>query len=273
MGIKMKIKAIALDLDGTLVGDDHHVSAKNKQAIRRAAEGGIHIILSSGRPYSSVRKIAEEIELPILGGSIVSYNGAYVRDMKMERVLAAAYLPQGMCEKLERFMTDWKRAEILTYDNTSMLLTKQDHPFGSRIAEGLLLPIRQLPDFTQIYDTDICKFIIAGESELLQQIYLELEKQFSPDINCIYGGGNFIEIMPPGVTKATGIDLVLKEYGITPEQLMCCGDSRNDLAMMQYAGYPVAMANASAEIREQARYITASYDKDGVAEAILRMGF
>lgn len=262
------IKAIALDLDGTLVGDNHYVSENNRRAIWHAAQKGVTILLTSGRPYASVRKIAEEIGLSELGGYMVSYNGAHVTDAKTGQILFLKTVPQGTLKRLEALLGEWKQAELFAYNDSSMLLTAKDHPYGSKIAEGLRLPIEVLPDFSAAHQKEFCKFVVAGERALLREIYGQLKITFSKDVCCIYGGGNFIEIMPTGVTKATGTAAVLQKCGIVPKQLMCCGDSENDLAMMQYAGRPVAMGNATADVKAYARYTTGRYDEDGVAQAI-----
>ena len=74
--------------------------------------------------------------------------------------------------------------------------------------------------------------------------------------------------MEPGVNKWIAVKTVAESYGIKPEEIMCIGDSNNDLSMIENAGTGVAVANAKPVVRAAAKLITASNDEDGVAEVI-----
>lgn len=267
------IKAIALDLDGTLVSSNHHVSEENKKVIRMAAEQGITIILSSGRPYASVRKIADEIHLAELSGFIVAFNGAYVEKSGENEAIFEKRITTNQAKRLADFIENGKEIEFLTYDEKQMIVAGDYHPFASKIAEGLLLPVEEVSDAKSLTQQEVCKYIIAGETSVLQSLSIELERTFVGELSIIYGGGNFIEIMPRHISKATGMATVLERLQIKPEQLMCCGDSKNDLKLMQYAGYPVAMGNASEDIKAIAKHVTDICDADGVAKAISKLLF
>ena len=77
-----------------------------------------------------------------------------------------------------------------------------------------------------------------------------------------------MEINAPGVTKGNGLKTLADTLGLAMNQVMACGDSGNDLAMIQAAGYGIAMGNATPDVLAAARYVTDDNNHDGVAKAI-----
>lgn len=272
MGWAMEnIKAIALDLDGTLVGLDHHVSKANKEAVKRAATAGITIILASGRPFVSVEKIADEIELSQLNGYIIAANGGHIVKMSTgETILQRSITPE-LCSDVAKFVSGFEGVELYTYDTAGMLIENLDNPHAKGIAEGILVPMKQVPDLLSSLNDAVTKFIVTGEVQTLQSIFEPLKEKFANQLECEYGGGHFIELLPFGVNKAEGLRLLLRKLGLTGVNLMCCGDGENDLQMFAYAAYPVAMENASEHVKKFAKYRTDSCEADGVATLIERV--
>ena len=86
-GEKMKYKALALDLDGTLINSEKKLSTQNKKAVMEAAERGVHIILASGRPLFGIEPVAEALELSRVGGYILAYNGGNIINCKTKEVI------------------------------------------------------------------------------------------------------------------------------------------------------------------------------------------
>jgi Cof subfamily protein (haloacid dehalogenase superfamily) len=85
--------------------------------------------------------------------------------------------------------------------------------------------------------------------------------------------GSLVEFVNRGVTKESGIRRVLAYYGAKREDSVFFGDSRNDLSALVYAGFGVAMGNAPDEVKKSADYVTGTFEEDGVALALERLGF
>ena len=82
----MAIKAIALDIDGTLTNDEKVVTARTREALLAAQRSGVRLILSSGRPIQGLRSLAAELDLPANGGLLVAFNGAHVVDARTDEL-------------------------------------------------------------------------------------------------------------------------------------------------------------------------------------------
>ena len=102
-GEKMKYKALAFDLDGTLINSEKKLSTKNKKAVMEAAERGVHIILASGRPLFGIEPVAEALELSRVGGYILAYNGGNIINCKTKEVVYSRNFPPE-CIHDARFM-------------------------------------------------------------------------------------------------------------------------------------------------------------------------
>lgn len=267
-----KICAVALDLDGTLLNNRGKVSSENKEALFHAHQKGIQIIISSGRPLAGIQKTAEEIHLRELEGYIVGANGGSVVRAKDGYVLHERTVSPEVYQEILEFSRGWEEAELLTYNKTEMLVSRKGNCHSAKIAKQLGVSVRKMDKLTY----GVSKFVIAGEDAVLKEKFPSLKKQFGARLKCVYGGGNFIEIMPYGVSKAEGLKVLLaylNEQGICigSENLMCCGDSANDIEMLQYAGLPVVMENANRDIWKYAAYITASNEAAGVAEVLKKV--
>ena len=102
----------------------------------------------------------------------------------------------------------------------------------------------------------------------------KLEKKAAKDVEgrlSVYRSeGFYLEMMPLGVDKAYGVAKLLERLGYRRSQMVCCGDGFNDLPMIEYAGFGVAMANAPEQLKEKADYVAPSCDEDGLVDVITR---
>ena len=98
----------------------------------------------------------------------------------------------------------------------------------------------------------------------------QLEQIFRREssLGVVYSEFGHIDLANKGLTKLSGLKMVMEMYGVEPEQVMAFGDGENDVEMISYAGFGVAMANACPQAKAAADYVAASNDEDGVAKAI-----
>ena len=125
-----------------------------------------------------------------------------------------------------------------------------------------------MDDFPSALDFPVNKMIVSGEPSLLQTVAGPLQEAYKGRLSIYFSEPFYLEIMPLNVDKAAALDFLLETIGLTSENLICCGDSYNDISMIEYAGLGVAMANAQPVVKKAADFITASNDKDGVLRVI-----
>ena len=225
-------RVIALDLDGTLTNSRKEVSPRNKEAIRKAVEKGVHVVLASGRPLPGVAHVARDVGLFDFGGYMLAYNGSQVVDCITGRSLIHETLPEKYYPEICRFYRDFG-INLMTYTETGVISENREQ--YTELESGISkIPLTVVPDLLSAIGQPVCKFLAAGSYDNLR----------------------------------TYQDYLKEIFGCTREELIACGDSMNDTTMVSFAGLGVAMENAQPHLKSQADYIADTNDNDGVAEVI-----
>lgn len=272
-----KIKTIAVDVDGTLHNSDKRISQKTKEALLKIQKEGVHLVVCSGRPIKSMLEIAKELELDKYHGLIISNNGAIVYDVINHKKLHEAPIDHKLVvEILENFegRNIWPMIEdgdymlvkdvyegVVTYNGQKINLTQTE----SRAGNYLLKEAKKIQDEVNM---NVNKILTIVEPSEMDETLAEFQEKFGDRLYVVQTSPFYMEFMRPEVNKAFG----LEKIGIDPETLMTFGDSMNDLEMLKYSKYPIAMGNAQEPLKEEAVYITADNDHDGIYEALKHFG-
>lgn len=265
------IRVIGLDLDGTVFDDKKNISARTIAAIRAAAEKGVAVLPATGRFLAGVPEKFTELEGVHYA---LTSNGAVITELASGRRVVSQMLPDDTAEQIMRVLAGFEcvaNAYIRGCGYASNAIFPQlGDWYGSTGLQGYVRSFRH-PDLTpleivQAYPGEVEKISAIFHSTAerdraaaaLSQLPCEACSSFS----------NNIEISARGVDKGEGLLALAKKLGYGPENVMACGDSSNDLAMIRKAGLGVAMGNASPEVKQAADYITLSNNEDGVAAAI-----
>lgn len=236
-----EIKLIALDMDGTLLTDNHEVSPRTREVIQKAMEKGIHVVLSTGRSLETCYPYAESLKLT---SYLVTANGGEI--YTVEKELLDQHLLE--TEKVEKM---WRLGKEMGLD-TWMISTDAIYS-GSE------------PD--DFYDHKWLKFgCNTPDKNKLDKMIEELS--FMEGLELTNSLPTNVEVNPAGVNKAAALQFVCDEIGIEMAEVMAVGDSLNDIKMIQESGVGVAMGNAQEAIKNVSDFITDKNNKDGVAKAI-----
>lgn len=274
----MAIKAIVLDIDGTLTNSKKEITPKTKAALLKAQEQGVILMLASGRPSNGLMRFAKELEMDKNNGLLVCFNGARVENATTGEVLfnQAMSVEEGkaVLEHLKKFpgarpMID-KKEYMYVNDVFDCFINYKDQPFNvmkyeSRSNGYILCEKKDLAAFA---DFEINKILTYGDPEYLQAHYEEMRAPFEGKLNMMFTADFYYEYTAQGIDKAKALDSVIHHYGIQKEELMAFGDAQNDKTMVMYSGVGVAMGNATDELKSVADYITLSNEEDGIAYAL-----
>lgn len=265
----MKYKALALDLDGTLTDSNKKVPQGNKEAVARAIEAGVKIILASGRPLFGIMPIARELELDKKGGYILAYNGGCIVDCRTGEQMAATVMPQGCVADICSFARQ-NGVYALTYADTQIVAESDTDMYVKKEAVCNGTTIKKVDDLQKYVDYPVEKFLVVGEHEKLLPVQKALLDKHEGVINAFFSESYFLEVVPAGVAKDASLDKLLTMLGITGEELVACGDGMNDIPMLKYAGLAAVMDNAYPEVKKYADVNAPSNDDCGVAYVIDR---
>lgn len=265
----MKYKLLVLDLDGTLTNSKKEITPRNYDLLIRVQEQGVRLVLASGRPTYGIVPLANQLRLNEFGGFILSYNGGEIIDWSNQEIIYANILPNPIVPLLYQ-CAQHNNLAILTYKDECIITEKPNDPYVEKEAFLNKMKIQASTDFLSDIQLPVAKCLIVGNPEQLAPVETELSAQLQGQISVYHSEPFFLELVPLGVDKAQSLAVLLKELGLSREEMIAVGDGYNDLTMIQFAGVGVAMANAQEPVRKAADYITRSNEEDGVAEVVER---
>jgi len=234
--------------------------------VREAAASGAEIVLATGRGPSNSIPLLEEIGLT---GTLITHNGAATVESEGRRVLHSFGIPSGA---IERYIV-WCRERGVHFDlNTAFDLyiesvtPEAEEMYGHYRIE----PIRRRPE--DPLPPDLVKFTAFGSKELMDRVQREWEAWESP-LRRIRSGDGFIDVQQSAVSKGSALKHLAELRGVDRSRILAIGNYYNDIDMLRFAGFGVAMGNSPDEVKAAADAVTLPNDADGVAHAIRRYVF
>jgi len=263
------IQLLALDLDDTLLGADLAISARNRQALRAAEERGVRIVLASGRAVPAMEKYAEELGMFDRPGYMISDNGSTVSSTLPRALLLSHSLERPLFLRLLQAF-EVLDLPVQVYRDRTILVTRENAITGTDMKlSGFDRQI--VPDMAASLDFNPTKLVIPGDPEVLPTALAVIQSTFGNQVNAFISKPYFLEILPVQADKGIALGYVAQALGIHHNEVMAIGDAANDLGMIPFAGWGVAMSNGTEDVRRAARVISqANHAQDGVAEIIER---
>jgi Cof subfamily protein (haloacid dehalogenase superfamily) len=258
-------RLIATDLDGTLLRRDHTVSARSRAALAAATAAGARHIVVTGRPASRTKHVLDALGYD---GLAVCGQGAEVYHAGEHRLLTSV--------TLDRQLAATALAKIEAETGPLALGAVRDGLDGAFLAgpgyeRDTELPIDEMHDRSELWAEPLGKIFIQ-HPELGDDELAEAARAAAGDIiGVVMAGEGIVELLPPGLTKATGLSLAARRLGLTAADTIAFGDMPNDIPMFAWAAHGVAMANAHTELKAVADEITASNEDDGIAVVLERL--
>ncbi|KEO83865.1 HAD family hydrolase [Tumebacillus flagellatus] len=256
------IRVIAVDLDETLLAPDKSIPAENKAALQLAQERGIRVVIATARGWGRTEAFYKELELqtPVIvssGSRVV--DGRTGEDLWMHRMpMDFARDVCAFCDEQDISIRVYVGQEVWNNRDTDPLLNA---PVAEdRIVRNMAAKLPEAP--YQIYT--------KGERNvaLLRERFGKQGDGFLLNITKYADGIPEVMILNPLGTKGEALRALCEQWGVPREQVMAAGDNFNDLSMIEWAGFGVAMGWAVPEVRACADYVTTPDNQAGVAEAI-----
>jgi Cof subfamily protein (haloacid dehalogenase superfamily) len=257
-------KLVATDLDGTLIRGDRSLSDRTVRVLEALP---VPVVLATGRPLRWLMQVYERLEHKPIA---VVANGAAVYDPESDELLHSAPLSADelahACRVLREAIPDASFA--VEIDGGRGLMHEPGHAVGmwERSAVG-----RREVDLAELVAAPAAKLLVrAGNrdsDEFAALVGATLEGMYEATHSSL---GGLVEISAAGVTKASGLAWVAARLGVDAADTVAFGDMPNDVPMLAWAGWAVAMGNAHPAVKEIADEVTSTNDEDGVAEWLER---
>ncbi|MED1600328.1 Cof-type HAD-IIB family hydrolase [Alkalihalophilus marmarensis] len=264
--INKEYKMIVLDLDDTLLKDDHTISSRTKEALMQAQKNGVKVVLASGRPTYGMVPIANELKLADYGSFILSFNGAKIINSKTNEEMYSSTLSPEQLHELYH-VSQRENVGIHTYMEND-IVTEANNEYTMIEGEITGMPVIEVERFVDAVDEPCVKALMVGHPDRLVEVEKKLQEEFRGQLSVMRSKPYFLEFTEDGVTKGTSLHSLITKLGIKQEEVIAMGDSYNDQTMIEFAGLGVAMGNAPDDIKEIADYVTDTNMNDGVAKVV-----
>ncbi|MER0243362.1 HAD family hydrolase [Streptomyces sp. HSW2009] len=251
---------IATDLDGTLLRGDGTVSERTRAALAHATKAGARHIVVTGRAVGWTRHILDDLGYT---GLAVCGQGGQVYDAGEHRLLTSV--------TLDRQLAALALAKVESEVGPLYLAAGRDGLEGKVLfGPGYVVEDRTLesPVFEhvdEVWEAPLNKLYLQHPTLTDDELAAAARRVAGDLVGVIMAGPGMVEMLPLGLSKATGLSLAARRLGVTAAQTIAFGDMPNDVPMFGWAGHGVAMANAHQELRAVADEITASNEEDGIA--------
>ncbi|QPB41660.1 pyridoxal phosphatase [Rodentibacter haemolyticus] len=266
----MNYKAVAFDLDGTLLNGQGQILTENKKAIQTLLEKGIQVILVTGRHHTAVKPYYRELGLTT---PIICCNGTYVYDVETDSTPFANPLSKQQAQLIFD-VAEKHHCHLLMYSKDSMNYAKLNPHMEKFLQWVESCPPEVRPDVRKVASIQdvidnhqpIWKCVIsAPDKNIMNAVVADLPQG---EFSCEWSWVDRIDIANAGNTKGGRLVALLAQWGIDPQQVIAFGDNHNDISMLKAVGLGVAMDNAEDEVKQQAKLITRSNNEAGIADVL-----
>jgi Cof subfamily protein (haloacid dehalogenase superfamily) len=263
------IRLIALDIDGTIIGDDHEVTSRTLKAVRAAMDRDVAVSLVTGRMVSSAMRFARELELT---GPVVGYQGGLIRAIpepdsrRLGKLLLHTPLP---AEAARRILT-WTRARGLDphVNHLERFILRADDPRADDYSSFMGAKAELVPDLIEAITHPVTKILAVGEPPLPVEVAPAARAEFAGLADVTISHPRFLEFVAPGVSKGRAVRWLARRLQVPLAATLAIGDQWNDFEMIAEVGHGTAMPSAPAEVRAAARYVARPLEEDGAARMI-----
>jgi Cof subfamily protein (haloacid dehalogenase superfamily) len=259
-------KLVAIDMDGTLLNGEKQISPENYEAIQKARESGVKVVLASGRPLVGFKRYLEELNLVSEDDYVVAFNGAIVQSSGGNKVISKIALDLEDYEELYELSKQLKVNIHALTENT--VISPKDSKYTRLESEINLIHSEIIAVEDVPKDTTILKVMFIDDPKIIDEIIEKIPETVSSKYTIVRSEPFFLEFLHKSVNKGAGVEALAKNLNIKQEEVICIGDAGNDIHMVKYAGLGVAMGNAFPELKRVASFITKTNDQNGVAHVI-----
>ena len=272
------LRLLAVDIDGTLLNSQFHISQVDLDALRRTHQSGIEVVLVTGRRHAFALPMAQQLGFDLW---LISSNGAVTRSLSGES-FHRDFLPIETCRQLCVVMREFRGNSVITFDKESqgaLVLERMDELTVS-IQRWLEMNMQFIEFVIPIEDalvTDPVQAMFCGSMARMQEALSCLEASRLRDSITVLRTEyplrdlSIVDVLNRDCSKGHALERWAMHRGIAREQVMAIGDNYNDVEMLAFAGLPFIMGNASEELRSCGWPVTLSNDANGVATAIEQM--
>jgi Cof subfamily protein (haloacid dehalogenase superfamily) len=262
-GFPPRVELVATDFDRTLIAEDGVLHPRTLRALAAVRDRGVHVIVVTGRMFRSVRPYLGQAGLT---DPVVCYPGAVVADPVSGVFLRHVPLPLETAR--EAIAAVEEEGYPLNCYVDDLLYVARETPEARAYADFQHLEVHEVGDLERWLSKPPTKLVVVGEPESLDELETRLEARFDGRLYISKSLPFFLELAHPSVTKAAGLDVVASSLGVVRERTIAFGDGENDVELLEWAAFGIAVENAHERVLAAADWTCPPARAEGVAQVL-----
>lgn len=254
------IKAVFLDLDGTLVSfKTHQIPETTRKALDILQQKGVKVFISTGRHKATIDNIGDwqPDGYVVLNGGMCIVNN---------EVLFERHIPDNDIQSLLSYLKEKEQFPCVFLLKEELIMNFENQN-SKDVFNYLNFSMPAISDLEEAAKEPVYELLVVNTQEEQDRMMPFLPNCDFTRSHALYG-----DVIPKGSNKAIGIQKIMDHFGFLKEETLAFGDGNNDLEMLKHAGVGIAMGNGSKELKEIADHVTDSVDDDGIWKALLKLG-
>lgn len=258
------IKIIALDLDGTLLNSKNEISAKTESILHEAIKNNIKVVLSTGRPYHSIKKYIDQLNIDNDNQYSIIYNGCKIINNQLGEVLYSKTISSSLVKKAFALSKELGTS-FFTYDDNDIIFYEDETEYIDFELKLTNNPAKKIV-FSKInQDKRFIKFTFTSSKEKIDSIFTIVKESFGKECAVNRTHDLFVEVYNKNTSKGLALKYLSEKFGVSNNEIIAFGDNENDVSMLKVAKYKIAMSNSSSKVLlGTANEIAPSNDNDGI---------
>ncbi|PZA09069.1 Cof-type HAD-IIB family hydrolase [Rhodopseudomonas palustris] len=258
-----RIQLVISDVDGTLVTTDKRLTDRARDAVARLEASGVGFTLTSSRPPVGMRMYSDPLGITLPLGP---FNGSSILTPTLE-VIEQHLIPEAaVTTSIALF--ERNGIDIWLFTNDNWYIRRDDGKYVPHEENTIQFAPTKLDDLTPLAGK-ACKIVgVSADFALLRRCEPELQAALGGGALAVRSQDYYLDVTPPGHSKGTFVQAMAKRLGVAADAIATIGDMQNDLPMFGVSGLPIAMGNATDDVKRQAAHVTGRNDDDGFAAAI-----
>lgn len=259
----MSRRMLCLDLDGTTLNHMGELSEAVRDAVR-ALPDDVQVVVATGRSVIATTPVLEALDLT--QGLAICSNGAVT--IEIDRSVPEGYRivdtvtfdPRAVLEQLRLHLP----AALIAVEELGVGFKVSSH-----FPDGELMGVSREVSWEELVANPVTRVTLRQPDATAEEFMDLVERAGLHGVSYAVGWSAWLDINPEGVSKASALELVRRRIGIEPAHTVACGDQRNDLEMLHWAAWGVAMGNAPDEVKAVADEVTGHVDDDGLVPVLV----
>ncbi len=257
---KNKYSLIALDIDGTMVGDSKKLSQRLKNAINKIQQIGATVSIATGRPFSSAKKFST---LAGCNGPLICFQGAMTYDLGREKVLRYLKLDNSIVVKSLDYFTKKEVEVMLFYDD--MICSNNLSGWAKNYAKRNEIKFLESKDLNSYKETSPVAIIGISKPEIVENLVCDLKLRLRDDALVTHSLPMLCEIEHLNAGKDKALQELLKSYSFEKSNVIAVGDGKGDQSMIIWAGLGVGIENGHKDVIKSSDILIPPPEDEGLA--------